>query len=209
MSSDSTHEPDGPDATGIREHARASLPSKFGTFMIVSFVDAQGRRLDDVAIVKGEFDGDGPVAVRVHSECVTGDAFGSLRCDCGDQLALALRRVDAEGAGVVVYLRQEGRGIGIANKVKAYTLQDAGLDTVDANEHLGFDVDLREYGTAAGILRALGVEKVALFTNNPAKVSGLASAGIEVARREPIVAVERAENADYLDAKRRRMGHEI
>jgi GTP cyclohydrolase II len=194
---------------GVAVHARAKLPTRHGVFELVSFVDATGRRLDDVALVFGAAAslGEQPVAVRVHSECVTGDVFGSLRCDCGEQLQRALAQIVARGRGVLLYMRQEGRGIGIANKVAAYALQDAGMDTVEANLHLGFDDDLRSYDTAGAMLRVLGVRSVELFTNNPSKVDGLARAGLEIVRRAPIVMPVRAENAGYLLTKRVRSGH--
>lgn len=193
----------------VAVHARAKLPTAHGEFEIVSFVDATGRRLDDVALVYGGPLGgsDDPVAVRVHSECVTGDVFGSRRCDCGEQLQRALAQIVARGRGVLLYMRQEGRGIGIANKVAAYALQDAGMDTVEANLHLGFDDDLRNYDTAGAMLRVLGVEAALLYTNNPRKVDGLRRAGLEVVRRAPLVMVARAENAAYLRTKQVRSGH--
>ena len=188
-------------------YARAKLPSQAGEFEVVSFVDAHGRRLDDVAVLHGDVAGAKELPVRIHSECLTGDVFGSKRCDCRDQLELALDRIADAPAGAVLYLRQEGRGIGIAEKVKAYELQEQGYDTLDANTHLGFDGDLRNYEVAAEMLRALGVESVALFTNNPAKVEGLQQNGIVASRREPITADPRDENSVYLDTKKRRMGH--
>lgn len=200
-----------PDAVRVRVqvHARANLPTAHGEFEIVSFVDATGRRLDDVALVMGggRPANDEVVAVRVHSECLTGDVFGSRRCDCGEQLHRALAEVAARGRGVVLYMRQEGRGIGIANKVAAYALQDAGMDTVEANLHLGFDDDLRNYDTAAAMLQALGVHSIELFTNNPRKVEGLRRAGLEVVRRAPIVTTPHADNAEYLRTKQQRSGH--
>lgn len=192
--------------------AQASLPTAHGVFELVSFVDGSGRKLDDVALVypasnAARVASHNRVAVRVHSECVTGDVFGSRRCDCGPQLQHALAEIVARGSGVLVYMRQEGRGIGIANKVAAYALQDAGMDTVEANLHLGFDDDLRQYDVAAAILRALGVTKVELFTNNPRKVEGLQAAGLDVARRLPLVTAVNADNARYLRTKRVRSGH--
>lgn len=187
--------------------SRAALPTRWGDFMIVAFADAAGRRLDDVALVRGELAADGIVPVRVHSECVTGDAFGSLRCDCGDQLHLAMQRLGNSERGLLLYMRQEGRGIGIAAKVQAYALQDSGLDTVEANLHLGFDDDLRSYDRAADMLRILGVTKIELHTNNPRKIEGLRSAGIEVDRRVPIVVTAHDRNRFYLETKRDRSGH--
>lgn len=189
----------------VRELARGRLPTEHGAFYIVSFEGPNGP-LDDVALVRGDIDADGVTPVRVHSECVTGDAFGSLRCDCGEQLSEALHRL-AQADGVLLYMRQEGRGIGIAHKVRAYALQDGGLDTVEANLHLGFDDDMRRYDVAAAMLRALGVERVELHTNNPSKVYGLADAGISVVGRRPLEVRPRAENRFYLRTKRNRSGH--
>jgi GTP cyclohydrolase II len=188
-------------------HARAALPTRHGEFEIVSFQDDSGRLLDDIAIVRGPLPAQTVVPVRVHSECVTGDVLGSLRCDCGDQLQHALAQIDARGMGVLLYLRQEGRGIGIANKVAAYALQDAGLDTVDANLHLGFDDELRSYDLAGAMLRALGLARIELFTNNPRKLDGLRAAGLDVVARQPIVVGVRPQNQHYLSTKQRRSGH--
>jgi len=163
--------------------------------------------LDDIAVLHGDVESAKDLPVRIHSECLTGDVFGSKRCDCRDQLELALERISEAGTGAVLYLRQEGRGIGIAEKVKAYELQQGGFDTVDANEHLGFDADLRDYEVAAQMLRVLGIESVVLFTNNPLKVEGLRKGGIVVSRREAITVDPSDENSSYLDTKRRRMGH--
>jgi GTP cyclohydrolase II len=145
--------------------------------------------------------------IRLHSECLTGDVFGSLKCDCGPQLRVALQIIGANGGGVLLYLRQEGRGIGLANKIRAYALQDRGLDTVDANRRLGFADDERDYGVAAAMLRALGISEVRLLTNNPAKVAGLEAAGIKVAERVAHQMPANPHNADYLTAKRKRSGH--
>ena len=146
-----------------------------------------------------------PVLVRMHSECLTGDAFGSLRCDCRPQLEAAMRQIEAEGEGVVVYLRQEGRGIGLINKLKAYSLQEAGLDTVEANERLGFPADLRNYGVGAQILTDLGIHRLRLLTNNPRKIAGLGGYGLQVEERVPLVIDPGAHNADYLAAKREKL----
>jgi GTP cyclohydrolase II len=193
----------------VRVYARAKLPSRHGLLEIVSFTDAEGRRLDDVAVVCGEVSGAVEVPTRVHSECLTGDVFGSLRCDCRDQLELALDRVAADHFGLILYMRQEGRGIGIAEKVRAYELQDLGLDTLEANIHLGFDGDMRRYDIAAAMIHALAVESIVLHTNNPAKVEGLRSNGVEVVRRAPIVSEPRDENLRYLRTKKAKMGHEL
>lgn len=197
----------------IRENAfvsvisRAKLPTRWGAFEIVAFENRQHQRIDDIAVVRGDILGLEEVPVRVHSECLTGDVLGSLRCDCGEQLDLAMQRLGQAACGVLLYMRQEGRGIGIANKVEAYALQDGGMDTVEANLHLGFDDDLRSYGLAACMLRALGVSRIALHTNNPAKIEGLCSAGIDVATRVPLIVPARTENSAYLDTKKRRSGH--
>lgn len=188
-------------------HARAKLPTRHGSFEVVSFVDSEGRRIDDVALIAAPVAGATSLPVRVHSECLTGDVFGSIRCDCRDQLEIALERIVEHGVGAVLYLRQEGRGIGIAEKIKAYELQEQGLDTLDANIHLGFDGDMRDYSVAAAMLHALEVASIVLFTNNLLKVEGLEEHGVTVERREAIVADSRDENLAYLDAKRRRMGH--
>jgi 3,4-dihydroxy 2-butanone 4-phosphate synthase/GTP cyclohydrolase II len=171
---------------------------------------AFGNDIDDyehLALVKGEIDPDKEVLVRVHSQCLTGDVFGSYRCDCGDQLAKAMEIVQQEGLGVILYMQQEGRGIGLANKLKAYALQDRGRDTVEANEELGFKADLRDYGVGAQILVALGVKKMRLMTNNPKKIIGLEGYGLEVTGRVPIECEPRAENFRYLITKCQKLGH--
>jgi 3,4-dihydroxy 2-butanone 4-phosphate synthase/GTP cyclohydrolase II len=191
----------------IRKIADAPMPTPHGTFTCQawrSLVDG----VDHIAFVRGDVTGDDPVLVRVHSECLTGDVFGSRRCDCGTQLADALDAIDEASRGVLVYLRgHEGRGIGIASKLDAYRLQDGGHDTVDANLHLGLPVDDRDYGTGAQILAALGVERVRLITNNPAKCEELGACGIEVAERVALPIRPTPENITYLETKRRRMGH--
>jgi GTP cyclohydrolase II len=193
----------------VRVYARARLPSRHGVLEVISFTDAEGRRLDDVAVVCGDIAGATEVPTRVHSECLTGDVFGSLRCDCRDQLELALDRIASDNFGLIIYMRQEGRGIGIAEKVRAYELQDAGYDTLEANLHLGFDGDLRRYDIAAAMILALGVESIVLHTNNPLKVEGLEANGVKIARREPIVSEPRDENVHYLRTKKAKMGHEL
>jgi GTP cyclohydrolase II len=186
--------------------ARAALPlDRLPETQIVAFRGADDGA-EHVALVVGAFDGRPPL-VRLHSECLTGDVFGSLKCDCGPQLKEALRIIGAEGGGVLLYLRQEGRGIGLANKLRAYALQDRGLDTVDANRRLGFADDERDYGHAAAMLRALGIDRVRLLTNNPAKVEGLEAAGIKVAERVAHHMPANPHNADYLATKRERSGH--
>lgn len=196
-----------------REHERiiervadARLPTRRGEYTITSYrslVDAA----EHVALTLGDIDTDDPVLVRVHSECLTGDVFGSIRCDCGEQVDLALQAIEHEGRGVFLYMRQEGRGIGIHNKIKAYNLQDLGLDTVDANVHLGYAPDIRHYGVGAQILDDLGVRRMRILTNNPRKLSGLDGFGLEVVERVPIKTQPTRENSRYLETKRTRLGH--
>ena len=191
----------------VRRQAEAALPSAFGHFRAIGYRNELDGS-EHVAIVKGHPEtASGPVLVRVHSECLTGDAFGSLRCDCRPQLEAALRMIEAAGEGVVVYLRQEGRGIGLINKLKAYSLQDTGLDTVEANERLGFPADLRNYGVGAQILSDLGVHRLRLITNNPRKIAGLGGYGLQVEDRVPLVMDPGDHNAAYLAAKRTKLGH--
>ncbi|MCX5933086.1 MAG: bifunctional 3,4-dihydroxy-2-butanone-4-phosphate synthase/GTP cyclohydrolase II [Cyanobacteria bacterium] len=191
----------------VRRQAEAEMPSAFGQFRAIGY----RNELDDsehVAIVKGRPElASSPVLVRVHSECLTGDAFGSLRCDCRPQLEAALRMIEAAGEGVVVYLRQEGRGIGLINKLRAYSLQDGGLDTVEANERLGFPADLRNYGVGAQILSDLGVHHLRLITNNPRKIAGLGGYGLKVEDRVPLVVDPGQHNAAYLLTKQTKLGH--
>ena len=192
----------------VRRETVAKLPTQFGEFMIYAYRDTQDNS-EHVAIVKGdpaEFK-DKPVMVRVHSECLTGDALGSLRCDCRMQLQAALKMIDNVGSGVIVYLRQEGRGIGLVNKLKAYSLQDLGFDTVEANERLGFPADLRNYGVGAQMLNDLGVKKIRLITNNPRKIAGLKGYGIEVADRVPLLIEATDYNSIYLATKAEKLGH--
>lgn len=190
----------------VERVTEADFPSKYGSFRIVGYVNKiTGEH--HVAIVKGDVATDEPVLCRVHSECLTGDAFGSLRCDCGEQLAEALRRIERAGRGVVLYMRQEGRGIGLINKLRAYNLQDSGMDTVEANLALGFKADLREYGTGAEILADLGLKKLVLMTNNPMKIKGLDGYGLEVVGREPIEMTCNEKNEFYMYTKYKKMGH--
>ncbi|MBW4632069.1 MAG: GTP cyclohydrolase II [Iphinoe sp. HA4291-MV1] len=189
--------------------AIAKLPSEFGTFKIYGYRNTLDNS-ENVAIIKGEVEKfDNPVMVRIHSECLTGDALGSLRCDCGMQLQIALRMIEKAGQGVIIYLAQEGRGIGLLNKVKAYSLQDLGLDTVEANERLGFSADLRDYSIVAQILKDLGVKQIRLITNNPRKIAGLESYGIEIADRIPLVIEPNDYNLNYLTTKAKKLGHLI
>ncbi|MBL7979917.1 MAG: bifunctional 3,4-dihydroxy-2-butanone-4-phosphate synthase/GTP cyclohydrolase II [Bacteroidetes Order II. Incertae sedis bacterium] len=184
------------------------MPTRFGHFTMVAYEE---RLTGDnhLAIVKGTWDEGEPVLVRVHSQCVTGDIFGSMRCDCGDQLATALRMIEAEGKGVVLYMKQEGRGIGLINKLRAYQLQEQGMDTVEANLALGFKMDQRDYGIGCQILRNLGVSKLRLITNNPTKRIALSGYGLEIIERVPIEIPPNEVNEQYLRTKRDRMGHEI
>jgi GTP cyclohydrolase II len=189
----------------VRLAAEARLPSRFGTFRVVAFDTDDGK--EHAALVKGDVRGAELVPVRVHSECFTGDVMGSLKCDCRDQLEAALHLVEAQGRGVVLYLRQEGRGIGLANKIRAYALQDAGLDTVEANHALGFRDDERRYDVAAAMVRELGIRSVRLVTNNPNKIEGLRRWGVPVVDRIPLKMDANPFNAFYLDTKKAKSGH--
>ncbi|HHL35378.1 MAG TPA: bifunctional 3,4-dihydroxy-2-butanone-4-phosphate synthase/GTP cyclohydrolase II [Desulfobulbaceae bacterium] len=192
----------------VHRAAEARLPTEHaGEFRVIAYTNDVDN-FEHVALVKGEIDSDKPVMVRVHSECLTGDVFGSARCDCGEQLHAAMQMVDQEGTGVVLYMRQEGRGIGLVNKLRAYRLQDEeGLDTVEANVELGFKPDLRDYGIGAQILRDLGVRQMRLLTNNPKKIVGLEGYGLKVTDRLPIEIPGDKENKQYLRCKRDKMGH--
>ena len=190
----------------IEKVAEARLPTRHGKFKAIaykSFVD-QGEH---IALSMGEWEPDEPVLVRIHSECLTGDVFGSIRCDCGEQIELALDIIAKEGTGVFLYMRQEGRGIGLHNKIKAYSLQDTGLDTIEANQTLGFEPDLRHYGVGAQILQDLGISRLRLLTNNPRKVAGLSGFDLEIVDRVPVEASVNDENRRYMTTKKARMGH--
>ncbi|CAM4503093.1 3,4-dihydroxy 2-butanone 4-phosphate synthase/GTP cyclohydrolase II [Paenibacillus endophyticus] len=182
------------------------LPTDFGTFRAIAYTNFVDNK-EHIALVKGEINADVPVLVRVHSECLTGDVFHSHRCDCGPQLEAALRQIEEAGSGVLLYMRQEGRGIGLINKLKAYELQEQGLDTVDANLKLGFPADLRDYGIGAQILKDLGVRQMRLMTNNPRKIKGLEGYGLEVVERVPIQMETKEDNKSYLRTKKSKLGH--
>lgn len=194
--------------TLVRRIVNTMLPTKTGEFKLFLYRSETDDK-EHIALVKGEIQREAPTLVRVHSECLTGDVFGSLRCDCNEQLVAAMQTVEKEGKGVVLYMRQEGRGIGLINKLKAYQLQDQGLDTVEANEKLGFRPDLRDYGIGAQILRDLGVGKMRLMTNNPKKVVGLHGYGLEIVERVPLEVDPNFFNENYLKAKRDKLGHLI
>jgi 3,4-dihydroxy 2-butanone 4-phosphate synthase/GTP cyclohydrolase II len=192
----------------VHQVAETTLPTPYGEFKAVAFVND----IDDyehLALVKGPLDPEKEILVRVHSECLTGDVFGSYRCDCGEQLKKSMAMVQEEGMGVILYLHQEGRGIGLANKLKAYALQDKGLDTVEANEELGFQADMRDYGVGAQMLVSLGVRKMRLMTNNPKKMVGLEGYGLQITERVPIECEPRPENLKYLMTKCEKLGHII
>lgn len=190
----------------VRRIAEVILPTAHGDFRLIGYGSLIDER-EHVALVKGEIEGKDDVLVRMHSECLTGDVFGSMRCDCGEQLASAMKRIDEEGLGAVVYLRQEGRGMGLGNKLRAYELQEQGQDTVEANLTLGFKPDLRDYGIGAQILVDLGLKKIRILTNNPKKIVGLQGYGLEITGREPIQVPPGRHNAEYLETKRRKLGH--
>jgi len=192
----------------IEEIVRVDMPTKYGHFKLIAFQEKNTSN-EHLALIKGEWQKDEPVLVRVHSSCFTGDILGSLRCDCGDQLHAAMKMVEKEGRGAILYMSQEGRGIGLLNKLKAYRLQEEGLDTVEANLHLGFQMDQRDYGVGAQMLRYLGITKLRLISNNPKKRVGLIGYGLEIVENVPINIHPNPHNAKYLQTKRDKLGHEI
>lgn len=192
----------------VEKGEEVDMPTEYGDFKLIPFKQTSNG-LEHIALIKGEWQEDEPVLVRVHSSCATGDILGSKRCDCGEQLHKAMRMIDKAGKGVVVYMQQEGRGIGLMNKIAAYKLQEKGLDTVDANVHLGFKPDERDYGCGAQILRELGVRKMRLMTNNPVKRIGLEAYGLEIIENVPIEATPNEHNIKYLETKQKRMGHNL
>lgn len=194
--------------TIIIQGERIKLPTKYGNFEIIPFQEVLSG-LEHIALIKGDFTADDTVLTRIHSSCATGDLFGSLKCDCGEQLTYAMHLIEQEGLGILVYLQQEGRGIGLMNKMKAYKLQEEGMDTIEANIHLGFAPDERDYNVAAKILAALGVNKVALLTNNPDKIHGLEAHGIHIVKRIPIIINANSHNKFYLETKQNLMGHQF
>ena len=194
--------------TQIKEQERVQMPTKYGMFELIAFEQLNTGEIH-LAIKKGDWQKDEPIMVRVHSSCMTGDILGSLRCDCGDQLHIALKMIEAEGRGLVLYMNQEGRGIGLLNKLKAYKLQEEGLDTVEANLQLGFGMDERDYGIGAQILRHLGISKMRLMSNNPRKRAGLLGYGLEVVETIAIEIKPNKHNEKYLQTKRDKMGHDI
>ncbi|MBP5560291.1 MAG: bifunctional 3,4-dihydroxy-2-butanone-4-phosphate synthase/GTP cyclohydrolase II [Muribaculaceae bacterium] len=187
---------------------RVDMPTQYGHFSLIPFRQISNG-LEHIALIKGEWKKDEPILVRVHSSCATGDIFGSMRCECGEQLHVAMQMIEKEGKGALVYMNQEGRGIGLMNKIKAYKLQEGGLDTVDANVHLGFKPDERDYGVGANILRILGITKMRLLTNNPVKRVGLERYGLEIVENVPIEIQPNPYNRHYLETKRNRMGHTL
>ncbi|GAB4449156.1 MAG: bifunctional 3,4-dihydroxy-2-butanone-4-phosphate synthase/GTP cyclohydrolase II [Bacteroidales bacterium] len=192
----------------IKRGKRVKLPTEYGTFELVPYIQLSNG-LEHVALIKGDINENEPILVRVHSSCLTGDIFGSYRCDCGPQLHKAMQMIEKEGKGVIVYLNQEGRGIGLFHKIEAYKLQEEGLDTVEANIHLGFQADERDYGVGAQILRDLGIRKMKLITNNPKKRAGLEGFGLEITENVPLIIPPNPYNINYLSAKKNKMGHQL
>ena len=192
--------------TTILKGERVKLPTKYGNFELIPFQE-KSSGIEHIALVKGDFSSNNAILTRIHSACATGDLFGSLKCDCGEQLIQAMKTIEQNGSGLIVYLQQEGRGIGLMNKMKAYKLQEQGMDTIEANLHLGFAADERKYEIAAEILNALGICKVNLLTNNPDKIIGLEENGIKVEKRIPLIIESNPFNKCYLDTKETKMGH--
>jgi 3,4-dihydroxy 2-butanone 4-phosphate synthase/GTP cyclohydrolase II len=195
-----------PDCAGVERLAEANLPTEFGMFRIVAFKSNLTGE-DFPVLVKGELNAETPSLVRIHSQCLTGDVFHSLKCDCGRQLQWAMKLIQAEGHGVIVYQQQEGRGIGISNKIRAYALQDAGQDTVEANISLGFEADLRQYECCAEIIKQLGLRRIRLMSNNPDKIAAVQQAGIEIVERVSIEVEPHEKSLGYMKTKKEKMGH--
>ncbi len=192
----------------IEEIVRVNMPTKYGNFILIAFQEKNSKN-EHLALIKGEWEKDEPVLVRVHSSCVTGDILGSLRCDCGEQLQMAMQMVEEEGKGAILYMDQEGRGIGLLNKLKAYRLQEGGMDTVEANLHLGFQMDQRDYGVGAQMLRHIGITKLKLISNNPKKRVGLIGYGLEVVENIPLEVDANKHNEKYLQTKKDKLGHNL
>ena len=190
----------------VKSSSKCSLPTKYGEFSMIGYENSLDNK-EHISLVMGDISYDEPTLVRVHSECLTGDVFHSLRCDCGEQLDEAMKKIAQNGSGIILYMRQEGRGIGLLNKIKAYDLQDQGMDTVEANLALGFPEDMREYGIGAQILKSLGVRKISLMTNNPKKLSGISGYDLEVVKRVPIQVNHNERNENYLKTKKQKLGH--
>ncbi|MDD4993918.1 MAG: bifunctional 3,4-dihydroxy-2-butanone-4-phosphate synthase/GTP cyclohydrolase II [Paludibacter sp.] len=192
----------------VEKGVKVNMPTQYGQFKLIPFRQLSNG-MEHVALIKGEWEPDEPILVRVHSSCITGDIFGSMRCECGEQLHKAMQLIEKEGKGVIVYMNQEGRGIGLMNKIKAYKLQEEGMDTVDANLHLGFNADERDYGVGAQILREVGVTKIRLMSNNPVKRIGLEAYGLSIIENVPIEVAPNQHNAFYMETKKTRMGHDL
>lgn len=190
----------------MKRQAATTIPTKWGNFKMVAYADSIAESMPHLAMVHENFDNSGPVFLRIHSECLTGDLFTSKRCDCGEQLDAAMQKAAEEG-GVVIYLRQEGRGIGLINKLEAYNIQDTGVNTADANTHLGFDVDSRQYEDAIAIMEDLGINSIHLITNNPLKIEAIENSDVEVVSRVPLIIKAKKENRAYLKTKKDLMGH--
>lgn len=205
--SSKTHQPPGEREIVVTIVAKVDFPTKYGQFELYGFHETKTDKIHTV-MVKGDLNGSADCPVRVHSECHTGDVLGSMRCDCGEQLDASLKYIAVQGWGALIYLKQEGRGIGLLNKLKAYSLQDEGLDTVEANEFLGFPAEARDYSAGAAIIHALGIKSVVLLTNNPDKVKKLSDMGIKISRREPVIIEPNKYNRFYMETKKLRMGHQ-